>query len=135
MILSWYAAHASPTSTKIRDTVFLATPVKRTVERRLWSIRVLVAPTLSEGQRYLLKKLCELELLTGSEDMTKQREALYEQIVWQHIEAEKPSTPLPATEVKEKVKQIATALCNPAKDTRETFTQRVRKMIADHFGT
>ena len=34
MVLSWNSAQAMPVSTSTRDTVFLANPVMRTVDRR-----------------------------------------------------------------------------------------------------
>jgi hypothetical protein len=100
---------------------------------RLWSLRVLVAPTLTEEQRNELKEICEVELFTPADDYPRRREEFNERIIWCEIEKKSPATRLSATEVRQKVKQAAKMLCLPAKDRSESFRQRVERTIVELF--
>jgi hypothetical protein len=100
---------------------------------RLWSIRVLVSPTLTQEQRHELKEICELELFTRTEDFHQRQIEYHEQKIWRQIERDQPVALLPPAEVKRRVKQAATALCEAAMTPAEPFEQRVKKAIAGLF--
>jgi len=101
---------------------------------RLWSIRVLVSPSLSPEKRSLLKDLCDLELMTGTAEAVQLRQAAYEKIVWQHLDHDKDGSAIPPAEAHKKVQAAAAVLCQAAKDTRESFGDRVRAVISEQFG-
>jgi uncharacterized protein len=101
---------------------------------RLWSIRVLVASDFPPDKLELLRELCDLELFTHGAEGPRKREELYEKIIRAHINEQEPTTAMLPADSDRKVSAVAKSLCQPAKDTRESFTQKLRKAVIGEFG-
>lgn len=98
----------------------------------LWSIRLLVRPSLTPEQRQLAQDLCEIELLSHKrEQVTKQR-AAYRHVVERALAADNRQIPRIAREYEQKVLEVVEELLVPGHKALP-FSKRLRTAIGRVF--
>lgn len=100
--------------------------------RMLWSIRILVRPSLTPAQRLFAKQLCEIELLTQAAERREKQEAIYAQIVERALAEENRRIPTSAQEFRRKVEGVVEELMAPG-HLGEGFSKRLRAAIGRTF--
>jgi hypothetical protein len=123
-----------PTEFKDIDDPVVRPRLKATLEahRLLWSIRLLVRPSLTTRQRQLAQDLCEVELLSDTRERGSKQRALYTQVVESVLEAENRRIPSSARDYQQRVATIVDELLVPG-HRGEGFSKRLRRAIGRTF--
>ena len=123
-----------PTELKKVDDPVVQPRLKATLDahRLLWSIRLLVRPSLTTRQRQLAQDLCEIELLTQSRERTEKLKTLYGQVVQDALAREDRKIPTSARDYEERVDQIVGELMAVG-HKGEGFAKRLQRLIGRAF--
>lgn len=100
--------------------------------RLLWSIRLLVRPSLTTRQRQLAQDVCEIELVTQSRERGDKLKKLYAEVVRNALTTEDRKIPSSAKALDEKVEGIVEEL-TAAAHQGEGFATRLRRAIGRAF--
>jgi HD superfamily phosphohydrolase len=99
----------------------------------LWSIRLLVRRSLTSAQRHLARQLCELELMSSSEDREETQRTLFTSIVENSLAANDQKIPQSAAEFRKQVTSTVETLMGTAQKSGEPFSSALRKEIQRNF--
>lgn len=98
----------------------------------LWSIRLLVRPSLTPVQRQLAQDLCEIELLAHKRERDTKQRTLYKQVVEGALAAENRRIPGSAREYHQQVLGIVDELLVPGHKAGP-FSTRLRRAVGRVF--
>lgn len=99
----------------------------------LWSIRLLLRRSLTSAQRHLARQLCELELMSSSEDREETQRTLYTSIVENSLDAQDRKIPTSAGEFRKQVTATVETLMATAYKSAEPFSVALRVEIQRNF--
>lgn len=99
----------------------------------LWSIRLLMRRSLTPAQRNLARQLCELELMSASEDREGTQRTLYTGIVEDSLAAHDRKIPASAGEFRKQVTATVETLMAAAHKSAEPFSVRLQAEIQRNF--
>jgi HD superfamily phosphohydrolase len=102
--------------------------------RMLWGLRVMCSPRVSERQRAILRKACDTEFVTSSEQKDESRIAYIEDLV--ELQLRKRNIQLaggPSSDYLDLRRKAAEDLAYPALD-RQSWKSRIEGVIRTHFG-
>jgi hypothetical protein len=119
-----------PTQLKDIDDPVVRPRLEATLDahKLLWSIRLLVRPSLTVDQRQQAQVACEVELLSHTKERDAKRRALYTQVVESTLDAENRRIPSAARQYQQRVGAVVEELLAPG-HKGEAFSRRLRRAI------
>jgi len=100
--------------------------------RLLWSIRLLVRPSLTTRQRQLAQDVCEIELLTQSREQPAKLKSLYGRVVQDALAREDRKIPGSARDYEARIDGIVEDLMAVGHKGEE-FAKRLQRLIGREF--
>ncbi|MCY4075914.1 MAG: HD domain-containing protein [Acidobacteria bacterium] len=103
--------------------------------QRLWGVWVFVSPALTDEQRNLVRKACDLQLVTASDQLDTKRREYYRNLVDNTLQRQERKIEAGTTKAYHTQReQVVDDMMATARDAR-TFKRRLQASVRQHFGS